>query len=710
MPTTGCMARRIKPATVASVSDAARRPVDGYSEAELTKAFEVLRHQAMVLKARSRVAAAALGVTPEELEPEPPRLRVVGSDGRHVELDVEAAALRDAQAALDQRAADLDAARRELASQRSVVERQAHDAEATRRRYEQLHEELAARDAATAVRERELADLAAQIDADAAALDQRAADLDEARHELATQRSAVERQAHDAEAKLDEERRELGARRGDLEKRVASVDAERQRVELLSVEVAHARSTLDEAESELARRMAGVERERAELDAQHRELVELQKDVTKRVEEQLASVERDRQALKDAEHDAHERALVRERELATAEAAVVQREAAVEREMGHLDELRKQLADDRASAEALLAPREDRLRAVEREYQAKVQQLESAQARRQEEIAAAEAALVERAEEVDTARLELADERTELAELRRDLNERAAALETREREHEDALEQLRDAEADLGKAEEAATARRAKLDDELAKRAAEITERAAAAEARVRELRGLEASHREGLDRLRGEEESLARRAEVVEAAERALEAARADHEEQRRKESEERQRHLDELARARTELESRETEVERTRHELAAEHQRLEDEKRLVAELRVSLDYDARANQALKEELDQHAAEVASQARALAERAASATARRPDGPQREEVVSPHEEGQTRSRFTVDELATLMERRSDEFRDRIEEWQYYLLSLRSVATSDGRLPESVEYLVEDVFAPLLDTA
>jgi hypothetical protein len=72
--------------------------------------------------------------------------------------------------------------------------------------------------------------------------------------------------------------------------------------------------------------------------------------------------------------------------------------------------------------------------------------------------------------------------------------------------------------------------------------------------------------------------------------------------------------------------------------------------------------------------------------------------------------VSPHEEGQTRSRFTVDELATLMERRSDEFPDRIEEWQYYLLSLRSVATSDGRLPESVEYLVEDVFAPLLDTA
>jgi len=69
-----------------------------------------------------------------------------------------------------------------------------------------------------------------------------------------------------------------------------------------------------------------------------------------------------------------------------------------------------------------------------------------------------------------------------------------------------------------------------------------------------------------------------------------------------------------------------------------------------------------------------------------------------------------HEEGRPRSRFTVDELATLMERRADEYPDRIEEWQYYLVSLRNVATSDGRLPDSVEYLVEDVFAPLLETS
>src|SRR5690242_1730455 len=184
------MARRIKPAAMASVSEglpAAGRPVDGYAEAELTKAFEVIRHQAMVLKARSRVAAAALGVTPEELEPQPPLLRVVGSDER-------------AQAALDQREEDLAA-----------------------------REETLARDA-------------------------------------------------------------------------ASVDDERKRVELLSVE----------------------------LDAQ------------------LGSLELGRQALRDAEHAAHARSLAREKELASAEAAVVQREAAVERELRRLEEIRRQLADDRA--------------------------------------------------------------------------------------------------------------------------------------------------------------------------------------------------------------------------------------------------------------------------------------------------------------------------------------------------------------------------
>jgi hypothetical protein len=55
----------------------------------------------------------------------------------------------------------------------------------------------------------------------------------------------------------------------------------------------------------------------------------------------------------------------------------------------------------------------------------------------------------------------------------------------------------------------------------------------------------------------------------------------------------------------------------------------------------------------------------------------------------------------------VDALAALVERRRDEFPDRFEEWQWYLLSLRDVAGIDGTLPASVDSLVHDVFEPLL---
>ena len=759
MPTTDRMARRIKPAAATPIFDAsesrqsaAGRPAGGYSEAEVTQAFEVIRHQASVLRVRSRVAAAALGVPPEQMVPEPVRLRAVEGDARPVDLEVEAAAVRDAQIALDRRA-----------------------------------EDLAAREAATAMRERELAQLAARLDADA--------------------------------ARLEDEREELVGRQRDVEKRAAGVGDERQQMELLNLEIAHTRSALDESARELERRMSDLEHDRVELEALRRELAAerhelagLHKDATSRLasiearerrlrpandgearrvkarevdlEAQLASLERDRQALKAAERTAQERSLAREKELATAEAALVQREAAVEREAKHLHDIREQLAGDRSAVGALqervnealvaIAAREDKLRAFEREYQANLRRLETRSAdverqlvsideqraasvgaeaaaqallaERQEEIAAAEAALSARAARIDRdtgelerARLELADERAALAELRRGLDERTAVLETHEREHKEAVEQIRKQETDLANADEAARARQAKRDDELTRRDAEIAERAATADSRVQELHALEARQREDHERLRLDAEAVARRAEVVGTAERALQTALAQLDEQRRTGSKEHQLHLEELARERAavdddlrnlrqmreaqaeaevelarryeqtdaELERREAEVERTSTELAAERRRLEDEKRLVAELRVSLDHDARANQAVKEELDRHAAELASQARALAERATSATARQPETSQRADAVS-HEEGRLRSRFTVDELATLMERRAAEFPDRVEEWRYYLVSLRNVATSDGRLPESVEYLVEDVFAPLLD--
>lgn len=159
---------------------------------------------------------------------------------------------------------------------------------------------------------------------------------------------------------------------------------------------------------------------------------------------------------------------------------------------------------------------------------------------------------------------------------------------------------------------------------------------------------------------------------------------------------------HRERARQTEAELKSRQAEVDYARAELAAERRQPEDEKRLVAELRVSLDHEARASQTVKEELDRHAAELARQAQALAGRASSATVRR--------EAAQADGGEVGSRFTIDQLATLMERRAAEFPDRIEEWQYYLVSLRNVAASDGRLPESVECLVEDVFGPLLDAA
>jgi hypothetical protein len=52
-------------------------------------------------------------------------------------------------------------------------------------------------------------------------------------------------------------------------------------------------------------------------------------------------------------------------------------------------------------------------------------------------------------------------------------------------------------------------------------------------------------------------------------------------------------------------------------------------------------------------------------------------------------------------------LEKLVERGSDEFPEQVEEWRWYLFSLRDVADVDGRLPRSVEALLYDLFAPLL---
>ena len=55
-------------------------------------------------------------------------------------------------------------------------------------------------------------------------------------------------------------------------------------------------------------------------------------------------------------------------------------------------------------------------------------------------------------------------------------------------------------------------------------------------------------------------------------------------------------------------------------------------------------------------------------------------------------------------------LAQLVTRFSGDFPDRAEEWTYYVLYLREYATADGRLPESFNLLVHDVFGDLLERA
>jgi hypothetical protein len=57
---------------------------------------------------------------------------------------------------------------------------------------------------------------------------------------------------------------------------------------------------------------------------------------------------------------------------------------------------------------------------------------------------------------------------------------------------------------------------------------------------------------------------------------------------------------------------------------------------------------------------------------------------------------------------TLNELEQLVAQHAHEFPDQAEEWRYYTVFLRDYADYDGRLPAQFDYLVFDVFAPLLE--
>jgi septal ring factor EnvC (AmiA/AmiB activator) len=57
--------------------------------------------------------------------------------------------------------------------------------------------------------------------------------------------------------------------------------------------------------------------------------------------------------------------------------------------------------------------------------------------------------------------------------------------------------------------------------------------------------------------------------------------------------------------------------------------------------------------------------------------------------------------------FNVGTLASLVDRHAETFPEHVEEWRWYLSSLRDVADIGGHLPASVNGLVHEVFGPLL---
>ena len=56
----------------------------------------------------------------------------------------------------------------------------------------------------------------------------------------------------------------------------------------------------------------------------------------------------------------------------------------------------------------------------------------------------------------------------------------------------------------------------------------------------------------------------------------------------------------------------------------------------------------------------------------------------------------------------ISALERVVEGRGHEFPDRVDEWRAYLVSLRTVAETDGTLPTNVHGLLQDVFEPLLE--
>jgi hypothetical protein len=57
--------------------------------------------------------------------------------------------------------------------------------------------------------------------------------------------------------------------------------------------------------------------------------------------------------------------------------------------------------------------------------------------------------------------------------------------------------------------------------------------------------------------------------------------------------------------------------------------------------------------------------------------------------------------------WTIQALEQLVAERGEAFPDQVEEWRYYVHFLREHAGTNGELPASFDYLIEDTFAGIL---
>ena len=59
------------------------------------------------------------------------------------------------------------------------------------------------------------------------------------------------------------------------------------------------------------------------------------------------------------------------------------------------------------------------------------------------------------------------------------------------------------------------------------------------------------------------------------------------------------------------------------------------------------------------------------------------------------------------ARWNLHELENLVRSRGDQYPDRVPEWESYLFFLRDYASSDGSVPETFDWLIQDAFSELV---